>query len=88
MERSPELETLVGAWFQAASTGDASLVDQRVSQHPATRLIGSDPEEWHAGEAVAEFLRGEVEGQAAVSASPPPIPRPFRRAPWAGRRPD
>jgi hypothetical protein len=62
MERSPELEALVGAWFQAASRGDASLVDRRVSRHQESRLIGSDPDEWLGGEAVAEFLRGEVEG--------------------------
>ena len=62
MERSPELEALVVAWFQAASKGDGSLVERHVSQHEMNRLIGSDPEEWiRGGEAVAAFLRGEAE---------------------------
>lgn len=61
MERSPELEALVGAWFEAASRGDASLVDRHVSGHEGNRLIGSDPDEWLAGSMVADFLRGEAE---------------------------
>ncbi len=62
MERSQELEDLVRAWFEAASKGDASLIDRHVSRDSGARLIGSDPTEWLAGERVAEFLRGEVEG--------------------------
>jgi ketosteroid isomerase-like protein len=61
MERSPELEALVGAWFEAASRGDVSPVDRHVSRDGGSRLIGSDPEEWFQGQAVADFLRGEVE---------------------------
>ena len=62
MERSPELEQLVVAWFEGASSGDASLVDAHVSQGDGTRLIGSDPGElFSGGRAVAQFLRGEVE---------------------------
>jgi hypothetical protein len=71
VERSPELEQLVVAWFASASRGDASLVDAHVSPGDGTRLIGSDPGEMFAGgRAVAEFLRGEVEsagGHAAFS---------------------
>jgi ketosteroid isomerase-like protein len=63
MDRSPELEQLVAAWFEAASNGDASLVDAHVSPDNGARLIGSDPGEvFKGGSAVAEFLRGEVEG--------------------------
>lgn len=63
MQRSPDLEDLVGAWFEAATRGAASLVDTRVSPGEGTRLIGSDPgERFSGGTAVAEFLRGEVEG--------------------------
>ena len=63
MDRSPELEQLVAAWFAAASSGDASLIDAHVSLHGGTRLIGSDPGEvFKGGSAVAEFVRGEVEG--------------------------
>lgn len=71
MERSPELEQLVVAWFAGASRGDASLVDAHVSHGDGTRLIGSDPGEvFSGGRAVAEFLRGEIQsagGNAAFS---------------------
>jgi len=71
MDRSPELEALVSAWFEAASRGDASFVDRHVSGHEGNRLIGSDPNEWLAGQAVAEFLRNEAEGSGGnVSFSP------------------
>ena len=71
MNRSPELEALVSVWFEAASRGDASIVDRYVSGHEGNRLIGSDPNEWLAGHAVAEFLRKEAEGSGGnVSFSP------------------
>jgi len=65
----------VRAWFHAATTGDASVVDRHVSSDPGTRLIGSDPNEWlSGGEAIRAFLRGEVEGAAgAVAFSPADI---------------
>jgi hypothetical protein len=65
MERSPEIEELVAAWFASATTGDPSLVATRVSQDDATRLIGSDPTEFFkGGAAVSEFLNGELVGAA------------------------
>jgi adenylate cyclase len=75
MERSPEIEQLVTAWFLAASRGDASLVDAHVSPHDGVRLIGSDPAElFRGGDAVAQFLRGEVEGAGGgVSFTPADI---------------
>ena len=63
MQRSPELEQLVAAWFAGASAGDPALVDAHVSEGDGTRLIGSDPGEvFKGGAAVAAFVRGEVEG--------------------------
>jgi ketosteroid isomerase-like protein len=63
MERSPEIEALVAAWFDAASRGDASMIERHVTPMPEVRLVGSDPDEWlHGGDEVARFLRGEVEG--------------------------
>ena len=72
MQRSSELEDLVSQWFAAATRGDASVVDDHVSAHPGTCLIGSDPGEWfRGGEAVAQFLRGEViSAGGAVQISP------------------
>ena len=72
MDRSHELEQLVVAWFAGASRGDASLVDAHVSPSDGTRLIGSDPGELiRGGSAVAEFLRGEVEGAAGKAVFSP-----------------
>ena len=72
MQRSTELEDLVSRWFATASRGDSSLVAAHVSADPGTSVIGSDPDEWiRGGEAVAEFLRGEVMnagGQAQFTA--------------------
>ena len=63
MERSTELEELIGAWFAAATKGDSSLVSAHVSTGDGTRLIGSDPaESLRGGLAVRDFLIGEVEG--------------------------
>ncbi|MGE3842904.1 MAG: nuclear transport factor 2 family protein [Vicinamibacterales bacterium] len=63
--RSPELEALVRAWFEAASTGSTALIERHVAIESEARLIGSDPGEWFVGgAAVAEFLRGEVHGAA------------------------
>lgn len=71
MQRSPELEALVASWFEAATRGDAAVVDTLISANPGTCLIGSDPGEWlRGGEAVAKFLRGELTnagGQARFS---------------------
>lgn len=63
MIESDDLKQLVAAWFGAVSRGDASLIDRHVPLDSRVRLVGSDPGEWIAGgAAVAEFLRGEVEG--------------------------
>ena len=61
MRRSEELEALIASWFKAASDGEGSLVDRHVSTKEGNRLIGSDPDEWLSGAAVAAFLRGEAE---------------------------
>ncbi len=62
MERSPELERFIVAWFDAATRGDPSLVDRHVSRQEGTRLVGSDPDEWFGGPAAAEFLKNELQG--------------------------
>ena len=63
MEPSPEIVQLVGDWFDAASRGDASLIDRHVPDAASARLVGSDPDEWlQGGTTIATFLRGEVEG--------------------------
>lgn len=72
MQRCAELEDLVAAWFAAASQGDAAMVDEFVSQDDGVRLIGSDPDEWfRGGAAVADFLRGEIEGAGGAASFQP-----------------
>lgn len=88
MDRSPELEQLVVAWFDGASRGDASLVDAHVSAGDGTRLIGSDPGEvFSGGVAVAQFLKGEVEGAGGNVKFRRSTSRRSARQPWAGRPP-
>jgi ketosteroid isomerase-like protein len=62
VEPSPDLEELVLAWFEAASRGDSSLVDQHLSQDEGNLLVGSDPDEWFGGKAAADYLKTEVGG--------------------------
>ena len=66
MERSPELEQIIGGWFQAVSHGDTSWVDRHVSQQARVRLVGTDPNEWLDGEQVAEFLKEEAKALAPM----------------------
>jgi hypothetical protein len=85
MQRSPELEVVVRAWFEAATRGDASLVDVLVSPGAGTRLIGSDPgERFSGGIAIAEFLRGEVEGAGGQAKFAPPETEAFSEGAVAG----
>jgi ketosteroid isomerase-like protein len=79
VERSPDVEALVSAWFDAATKGDPSLVAAHVSPSEATRLIGSDPSElFKGGAAVAAFLRGEVEGSGGHATFTPAGTEAFR----------
>ena len=72
MHPEPAIEKLVHTWFDAATRGDVSVVDQHLSADAATRLIGTDPDEWfRGGEQITAFLRGEVEGAGgAVTFTP------------------
>jgi ketosteroid isomerase-like protein len=79
MERSVDIENLVVAWFEAATAGDSSLVAAHVSQADGTRLIGSDPGEvFKGGEAVAAFLKGEVDGAGGQATFSPEETEAFR----------
>jgi ketosteroid isomerase-like protein len=79
MERSIEIEELVGAWFSAATKGDPSLVAAHVSLSDATRLIGSDPSEvFKGGAAVSAFLAGEVERSGGRATFTPTNTEAFR----------
>lgn len=46
MEQSEEIRRVVERWLTALGNGDAETVLARLSEHPATLLIGTDPNEW------------------------------------------
>jgi ketosteroid isomerase-like protein len=46
MQQSEEIRRLVERWLRALGSGDAKAVLARLSEHPATLLIGTDPNEW------------------------------------------
>jgi ketosteroid isomerase-like protein len=65
MQRSPDIESLVQSWFEAANRGDPSIVRAHVSPGEGTRLIGSDATEvFKGGAAITMFLSVEIEGAA------------------------
>jgi hypothetical protein len=61
MERSPELQELIGAWFEAFSRGDGTWIKRHISRKDDVRLIGTDPSNWYEGRHVGEFLGGAVD---------------------------
>lgn len=67
MEASPEVGAVIRGWFEAVSTGDPSWVDRHVSRQPSVRLVGTDPNEWLQGEAVAGFMRTEASNLAGMA---------------------
>ena len=52
MEPSEEIRRVVERWVKAISEGDADSILARMSEHPGTLLIGTDPDEWWGGEQV------------------------------------
>ena len=61
MERSPELQELISAWFAAFSRGDGAWIKRHISRNDDVRLIGTDPSNWYEGERVGEFLSAAVD---------------------------
>jgi ketosteroid isomerase-like protein len=59
-----------------------------VSGQDGTRLIGSDPREWLAGQAVAELLRGEAEGSGGTATFTPSDTEAYQEGTvgWASTR--
>jgi adenylate cyclase len=49
MERSEEIRQVVARLESAISAGDAESVLRRLSEHPGTLVVGSDPAEWWRG---------------------------------------
>lgn len=58
MESSEEIRRVVERWFAGISASDGNAVLARLSEHPCTVFIGTDPNEWWQGkEARAVFGR-------------------------------
>jgi adenylate cyclase len=49
MEQSEEIRRVVERWISGIGAADAEAVLARVSNHPGTLLIGTDPNEWWQG---------------------------------------
>jgi len=62
VEASEEIRRVVERWVMALGAADAEAVLARLSEHRATLLIGTDPNEWWRGRAVrAVFARQLLE---------------------------
>ena len=46
MERSPEIEAILGQIYRAVSTGDTDTLQTALSAHDGVTFIGTDPNEW------------------------------------------
>src|SRR4030095_7830501 len=57
MQSSEEIRRVVERWMAGISSADAESVLERLSEHPSTLLIGTDPNEWWQGEEVRVFGR-------------------------------
>jgi adenylate cyclase len=58
MESSDEIRRIVERWMRAISEHDSESSLGRVSEHPGTLMIGTDPEEWfHGSDARAIWAR-------------------------------
>jgi class 3 adenylate cyclase len=58
VEPSEEIRRIVERWMRAISERDAESSLGRMSEHPGTLMIGTDPEEWfHGSEAHAIWAR-------------------------------
>ena len=49
MEPSEEIRRVVHRWTKAIAEGDADSVLGRLSEHPGTVIVGTDPDEWWRG---------------------------------------
>ena len=78
MEKSPELAALLAEWFRAASSGDTGWIERHVSRRAESRLVGTDPTEWLAGDDVVDFLAREARAFAGQVSIDPGTPEAYR----------
>jgi adenylate cyclase len=61
MEPSEEIGRVVERWIAWISAADSEAVLARLSEHPGTLLIGTDPNEWWQGEEVRAVFGRQIE---------------------------
>jgi adenylate cyclase len=61
MEPSEEIRRVVERWIAGISAGEGEAVFARLSEHPGTLVIGTDPNEWWQGEEVRAVLGRQIE---------------------------
>ena len=70
MERSEEICRVVERWLSAESVGDRDAAVARVSEHPATVLIGTDPNEWWQGDEALRVFGRQLEESGGFKLAP------------------
>jgi adenylate cyclase len=60
VEPSPEIQRVIQRWMNAMSDSDDSALG-RLSEHPGTLMIGTDPAEWWRGDAIRAIWARQLE---------------------------
>jgi len=61
MESSEEIRRVIDRWMVAISEGDADAALGRLSEHPGTLTIGTDPAEWWHGQEARAIWGRQIE---------------------------
>jgi adenylate cyclase len=61
VEQSEEIRRIVERWTKSIAEGDAQAVLGRLSLHPGTLIIGTDPDEWWQGLEAHALWRQQIE---------------------------
>jgi class 3 adenylate cyclase len=70
MEQSEEIRRVVERWIAGISAADVDAVLARLSEHPGTLLIGTDPNEWWQGDEVRAIFGRQIEEMSAHPITP------------------
>jgi hypothetical protein len=61
VEPSEEIRRIVDRWTKAISEGDAVSALGRLSGHPGTLIVGTDPDEWWRGQETRAIWGRQIE---------------------------
>jgi hypothetical protein len=73
MQASPELHTIIAAWFiawESVSNGKPFWADHHLSRRAELHTIGTDPSEWFEGEKAFEHMKQEMNETGGIKFSP------------------